>query len=153
MRDENENKIVKMRDENELLNEQIKNLINENQKVRYEKKVLAKILTRYKGKREIYSSKSYGLEKDIQKLNIKVISRDSKNSAKEMAKKLKEMGYNIKSIGYAPRSKFLRNTVYFAPEFKTEAKYLVFSLGGNTMLKPLNWPSVFDLIVVIGKNP
>lgn len=55
-----------------------------------------------------------------------------------MAKKLNEIGYDIKSISYAPRSKFLRNTVYFAPEFKDKAEQLVVSLGGNTTFKHLN---------------
>ena len=70
-----------------------------------------------------------------------------------MAEKLKKMGYSINSIGYAPRSNFLRNTVYFAPEFKDEAEQLVVSLGGNRKSKPLNWPSVFDLIIVTGESP
>jgi hypothetical protein len=109
-----------------------------------------KILTRQK---ETLLSQSNALEKYIQKLKIKVLSRDSKNSAEKMAKKLNEIGYDIKSISYAPRSKFLRNTVYFVPEFKDEAEQLAVSLGGKTTFKPLNWPSVFDLIIVTGKNP
>jgi myosin heavy subunit len=150
LRGENENELARIREENKALNEQIKNLKSENQKVRYENKSLVKILTRQK---ETLSSQSNAFKKYIQKLKIKVLSRDSKNSAEKMAKKLKEMGYNIKSISYAPRSKFLRNTLYFAPEFKDEAEQLVVSLGGNTTFKPLNWPSVFDLIIVTGKNP
>jgi len=150
LRGENENELERLREENELLSEQIKNLTKENQKVKYENKSLVKILTRQKG---TLLSQTNALKKYIQKLKIKVLSRDSKNSAEKMAKKLKEMGYNIKSISYAPRSKFLRNTLYFAPEFKDEAEQLVVSLGGNTTFKPLNWPSVFDLIVVTGKNP
>ena len=150
LRGENENELARLREENELLSEQIQNLTAENQKVKYDNKSLVKILTRQKG---TLLSQTNALKKYIQKLKIKVLSRDSKNSAEKMAKKLKEMGYNIKSISYAPRSKFLRNTLYFAPEFKDEAEQLVVSLGGNTTFKPLNWPSVFDLIVVTGKNP
>ncbi len=150
LRGENENELARLREENELLSEQTKNLTKENQKVRYENKSLVKILTRQK---EALSSKSHALRKYIQKLNIKVISRDSKNSAEKIAKKLSEIGYDIKSISYAPRSNFLRNTVYFAPEFKDEAEQIVVSLGGKTTFKPLNWPSVFDLIIVTGKNP
>jgi len=150
MRGENESKIARIRGENELLNEEIKKLKSENQRVKYENKSLVKILTRQK---ETLSSKSHALEKDIQGLKIKILSIDSKNSAEKMAKKLSAIGYEIKSISYAPRSNFLRNTVYFAPEFKDKAEQLVASLGGKTTFKPLNWPSVFDLIIVTGENP
>jgi hypothetical protein len=150
MRGENESKITRMRGENELLNEEIKKLKSENQRVKYENKSLVKILTRQK---ETLSSKSHALEKDIQGLKIKILSIDSKNSAEKMAKKLRAIGYEIKSISYAPRSNFLRNTVYFAPEFKDKAEQLVASLGGKTTFKSLNWPSVFDLIIVTGENP
>ncbi len=150
IREENESKIARTRGENELLNEEIKKLKSENQRVKYENKSLVKILTRQK---ETLSSKSHALEKDIQGLKIKILSIDSKNSAEKMAKKLRAIGYEIKSISYAPRSNFLRNTVYFAPEFKDKAEQLVASLGGKTTFKPLNWPSVFDLIIVTGENP
>jgi hypothetical protein len=75
------------------------------------------------------------------------------NSAKEMAEMLKAMGYRVKSIDYASRSSFSRNTVFFAPEFKKEAEMLVSRLGGDMILKPLSWYSIFDLVVVTGKNP
>ena len=150
LRGENQNELERLREENELLSEQIKNLAKENQKVKYENKSLVKILTRQKG---ILLSQMNALKKYIQKLKIKVLSIDSKNSAEKMAKKLSAIGYDIKSISYAPQSKFSRNTVYFVPEFKDEAEQLVVSLGGNTTFKPLNWPSVFDLIIVTEKNP
>ena len=150
VRGENENELARLREGNVLLSEQIKNLTKENQKVKYENKSLVKILTRQK---ETLLSQSNALEKYIQKLKIKVLSIDSKNSAEKMAKKLNEIGYDIKSVSYAPQSKFSRNTVYFTQEFKDEAEQLTVSLGGNTTFKPLNWPSVFDLIVVTGENP
>ena len=150
LRGKSEDELVRLRKENGLLSEQIKNLTKENQKVKYENKSLVKILTRQKG---TLLSQSNALKKYIQKLKIKVLSIDSKNSAKKMAKRLNEIGYDIKSVSYAPQSKFSRNTVYFTQEFKDEAEQLVVSLGGNTTFKPLNWPSVFDLIVVTGENP
>jgi DNA repair exonuclease SbcCD ATPase subunit len=146
----NDNELVRLREENKLLSEQIKNVTKENQKVTYENKSLVKILTRQKG---TLLSQSNALKKYIQKLKIKVLSIDSKNSAEKMAKRLNEIGYDIKSISYAPQSKFSRNTVYFTQEFKDEAEQLAVSLGGNTTFKPLNWPSVFDLIVVTDRNP
>jgi peptidoglycan hydrolase CwlO-like protein len=85
LRGENENELARIREENKALNEQIKNLKSENQKVRYENKSLVKILTRQK---ETLSSQSNAFKKYIQKLKIKVLSRDSKNSAEKMAKKL-----------------------------------------------------------------
>jgi hypothetical protein len=150
LRGENENEVIRLREENVLLSEQIKNVTKENQKITYENKSLVKILARQK---ETLLSQTNALKKYIQKLKIKVLSIDSKNSAEKMAKKLNEIGYDIKSVSYAPQSKFSRNTVYFIQEFKDEAEQLAVSLGGNTTFKPLNLPSVFDLIVVTEKNP
>ena len=150
LRGKNENELAQLRQQNELLSEQIKNLTKENQKVQYENKSLVKMVTRQKS---TLLSQTNALKKYIQKLKIKVLSIDSKISAENMAKKLNEIGYDIKSVSYAPQSKFLRNTVYFTQEFKDEAEQLAVSLGGNTTFKPLNWPSVFDLIVVTGENP
>jgi hypothetical protein len=146
----NENELLRLRDENVLLSKQIKDLAKENQKIQYENKSLVKIVTRQKG---TLLSQTNALKKYIQKLKIKVLSIDNKNSAENMAKKLREIGYDIKSVSYAPQSKFSRNTVYFTGEFKDEAEQLAVSLGGNTTFKSLDWPSVFDLIVVVGENP
>ena len=146
IRDENENKIAEVKDENELLNEQINKLKEENKTIGDENQVLTEKLTKLQ--------LQYELEKDIGKLRVKVLCGDGDlSSAKEMAKKLKNMGYQIKLFGYAPRSNFFRNTVFFAPKFQKRGKHLAFSLGGNTISKPLSWSSIFDLIVVTGKNP
>jgi len=154
IRDENENKLARMRDKNEHLNEQISKLKEENQRIRDENQLFAEKATKLQPKHKTLSSKSYELEKDIGKLRIKVLSGDGDlSSSKEMTKKLRNIGYKIKLAGYAPRSNFLRNTVYFAPKFQNEAKCLVFSIGGNTIHKPLSWTSVFDLIVVTGRSP
>jgi hypothetical protein len=61
------------------------------------------------------------------------------------------MGYETESIDFAPRFNFSRNTVYFVPEFQDEARRLALNLGGNAILKPLDWYSVFDVIVVASK--
>ena len=100
------------------------------------------------------SSESYDLVKDMRKIKIKVLSGDGNlDSAKEMAKKLRNMGYKTEFIDHAPTSSFRRNKVFFAPKFQYEAKRLVSSLGGNTIVSPLSWYSIFDLIIVTGKNP
>jgi len=99
------------------------------------------------------SSESYDLVEDMRKTKIKVLSGDGNlDSAKEMAKKLRNMGYKTEFIDNAPRSNFRRNTVFFAPKFQYEAKRLVSSLGCNTIVSPLSWYSIFDLIIVTGKN-
>jgi hypothetical protein len=70
-----------------------------------------------------------------------------------MAKKLRSMGYSIRAVDLAPQSSFSRDTVYFTSRSHQQAKRLLSRLGSNVILKPLTWPSVFDLIIVTGKNP
>lgn len=145
--------MARKRDQNQLLNEQIKNLKEENQVIRDQNQALVRKLDGVQLKYKTLSSKSYDMGKDIRRIKIKVLSGDGNlNSAKEMAKKLRNMGYKIKLIDRAPRSSFLRNTVFFAPKFEYEARRLVSRLGGSTIVKPLNWYSIFDLIIVTGKN-
>lgn len=141
-------------DQNELLNEEIKKLKEENQAIRDQNQALAKKIDGLQLKYETFSSESYDIGKDIRRIKIKVLTGDGNlNSAKEMAKRLTNMGYKIKRIDRAPKPGFLQNTVFFAPEFQYEAKRLVDRLGGGTIVKPLNWYSIFDLIIVTGKNP
>ncbi len=140
VRKENLKEIAKVQGESRDLNEQLKNLREENQRITDENRLLKE---RLEGTRQ---------KKDLRKLKIKVLSGDGNlSSAKQMAKRLIRMDYEIGVIGYAPRSNFKKNTVYFAPRSEKEGRNLVSSLGGNTILKPLTWPSVFDLIVVTAK--
>ncbi len=142
IRDEDESKMASMRDQNGSFNEQINSLKEENQRLSDENQGLRKELTMLQ------------LRYERGKSIIKVLSGDGDlNSALEMEKKLRNMDYNIILIDYAPRSNFLRNTVFFARKFQKEGKQLAFSLGDNTIAKPLSWYSIFDLIVVTGKNP
>jgi len=84
-------------------------------------------------------------------LKIKVLSGNGKiSSAKALSGKLTQLGYRVENIGMAPRSDFDVNTVYFAPEYKNEAQQMAARLGGDTIYKPLTWPSVFHMIVVAG---
>jgi len=142
IRDEDEIKMASMRDQNGSFNEQINSLKEENQRLSDENQGLRKELTMLQ------------LRYERGKSIIKVLSGDGDlNSAMKMEKKLRNMDYNIILIDYAPRSNFLRNTVFFARKFQKEGKQLAFSLGDNTIAKPLSWYSIFDLIVVTGKNP
>jgi chromosome segregation ATPase len=147
-----QNELARIRDENELLKKQVKNIISENQRIKYENMALVKVLARREEEEKAAAAKTEMIRRELQKLNIKVLSRDSRDFAERMAEKLRKMGYSINSVGYAPRSQFLPNTVYFAFEFKEEAEQLVASLGGDARFEPLKLPSVFDLIIVTGKE-
>ena len=86
---------------------------------------------------------------DLKTLKVKVLSGDGKmSSAKQMVKTLVKLGYRIKFTGMAPRANFAANTIYFAPDYKNEANNMAIQLGGNTISKPLTWPSEFNIIVV-----
>lgn len=88
---------------------------------------------------------------DLGNLKVKVLSGDGKiSSAKQMAKTLIKIGYSVKLTGMAPRSNFAATTVYFAPDYQKEANAMAIQLGGNTISKPLTWPSEFNIIVVTG---
>jgi len=139
------NKIAELRGENKLLNEQISTLKEEKKRIGDENQVLTEKLTKL--------PLQYELKKDIGKLRVKVLSGDGDlYSAKEMREKLKSRGYQIELIDYASSPNFSQNTVFFKPKFKDEATRLVMSLGGNAISKPISWFSIFDLIVVTGKN-
>ncbi len=140
IRDQKEN-TAGMRDNEQHTNEQVKKLREENQ-------ILSgKLYTLQSA--DGTSSPSHEAEEDVGRIRMKVLSGDGNlNSAKLMANKLNKMGYEIEFIDYAPRFNFLQNSVYFAPGFQDEAKRLALNLGGKAQLKPLDWHSVFDLIVV-----
>jgi DNA mismatch repair ATPase MutS len=142
IRKENLREIAKVEVKSGALNEELMKLREENQKIVNENRLLKERLQRFTQK------------KDLRELKIKVLSGDGNlSSAKRMAKRLMGMDYEIRLIGFAPRSNFKKNTVYFAPKFEKEGRSLVSSLGANTVLKPLTWSSIFDLIVVTVKNP
>ncbi len=70
-------------------------------------------------------------------------------SSKELIEALKvQVGKDM-----APRSNFSQNTIFFVPEFENEGKRLADSLSVQVVLKPLSWPSIFDIIIVTGKKP
>jgi|Deesub1362A_J573_1020465.scaffolds.fasta_scaffold00165_40 predicted RNase H-like nuclease (RuvC/YqgF family) len=121
----------------------IENLEKETQRISY-------------GQQEI-EQRLAALEQKIEALfsnpKIKVLSGDGKlSSAKKMSKKLKKMGFNVVRIDYAPRSDFKRNVVFYSQNFQNAAKRIAEGLDKNTAIKPLTWFSVFDIIVVTGKN-
>ncbi|MBC8420494.1 MAG: hypothetical protein H8E10_18065 [Desulfobacterales bacterium] len=131
-------------------------------KAEEERKVLSDLLRKSKEENQKLTSENTRLEEILQKLQkkphpdlkIKVLSGNGDlGSAKMMTKKLMEMEYDVSLIGYAPRSNFKKNTVYFKAKFEKEGRILLSKLGADTDIKPLTWSSIFDLIVVTGKNP
>lgn len=152
--DEGEGKLARLREESQLLSLQIKELTEENQRIVIKNQVLAKKLAELHCRGEPCPTAARKAEKDIGTGKIKVLSGDGNlRSAREMARRLEKIGYRVRAIDLAPHVSFSRNTVYFAPGFHGAAKGLVSSLGGKAILKPLSWPSIFDLIIVTVKNP
>jgi len=94
-----------------------------------------------------------GPKKDTGALRIKVLSGDGNiKSAQKMASRLKKIGYKIKLVDHAPTPNFTHDTVFYALRSQGEGEALVGSLGGDTVLKFISWPSEYDLMVVTGKN-
>jgi hypothetical protein len=103
--------------------------------------------------REVTIEESTAAKKqaDLKSLRIKVLSGDGKiDSARQMAKRISSMGYEVGSVEMADHSDYPVIIVYFAPKYKKEAKTLAAKLGKKTVVKPLYWKSVFNLIVVTG---
>ncbi len=150
----NAKKLVIISERNRSLNQEIIKLKEDNQRIIQENETLKKRLARLKTQYETFVSGVHNASKKAGRLKIKVLSGDGDlNSAEKMAKNLRKIGYRIKSIDYAPRSDFEITTIYFAQHFKDKAKRLKSNLGKNPVLKPLNWSSKFDLIVVTGSQP
>ena len=92
-----------------------------------------------------------GKSAGLKSIRMKVLSGEGKiDSAKRMAKRLTAMGYKVESVAMAENADYPANTVYFTEKYKKEAKTLASRLGKNTIVKPLTWKSVFNIIVVTG---
>lgn len=92
-----------------------------------------------------------GRPSGLKSIRLKVLSGEGKiDSARRMAKRLTALGYRVENVGMAESSDYPANTVYFAANYKKEAKALASRLGRDTIVKPLTWKSVFNLIVVTG---
>jgi len=104
--------------------------------------------------REVAIEESTAAKKqaDLKSLRIKVLSGDGKiESARQMAKRISSMGYEVGGVEMADNSDYPVIIVYFAPKYKKEAITLAAKLGKGTIVKPLYWKSVFNLIVVTGE--
>lgn len=87
----------------------------------------------------------------MQTIKIKVLSGTGKLiSAVDCAKRLKQRGYRVDRVDLAPRTGVSRDIVFFASGSQDEGRRLSAILGGNTVVKPLSWHSIFDIIIVTG---
>lgn len=138
-------------DQNRSLNLEVDRLRGENQRIGMENETLKKQLAEFQTTVAPPVVSEQKIKKNIGGLKIKVLSGNGNlDSAKSLAEKLRGMGYGVQMIDRAPRSDFDSTTIYFAPNREDEAGHLMFNMGGNPILKPLSWPTTFDLIVVTG---
>jgi hypothetical protein len=88
----------------------------------------------------------------LRAVRLKILTGNGKPaSAKEMARMVEAMGYKVERVDKAPTANFSQNTVFYAPDARNDADHIAKRLGGNAVVKPLTWPSSFNLIVVTGK--
>jgi len=71
--------------------------------------------------------------------------------AEKAAKHLKKLGFDIHSVDYALRSDLAGNTLYYDPRYENLASEIAFALDEDPYLKPLNWSSAYELILVAGE--
>lgn len=153
LRDENEKKLAHVSEQNRSLNQEVDRLKKDHQRINAENEILKNKLAGIQPKTKPSAITPPKVKKGVRGLKIKVLYGDANpKSAEKMAKRLKEMGHDIQVIDQAPRSNFDVTTIYFAPNSKYEAKRLMSDLGDKFLLKPLSWPSKFDLIVVTGSS-
>ena len=83
--------------------------------------------------------------------NIKVLAGTTDiQPAKDMAAFLSRNGFPVQAVDYASSSGYKYDTVYYAEGYENHAQQLAEALGGKTIIKPLTWKSVFDVIAVKG---
>jgi len=86
-------------------------------------------------------------------LRIKVLTGTGKiSSAKTLSKKLTNMGYKVERIDRAPYSNFPSGTIFFSSQSEKKAREMAERLGKNVAVKPVTWRTVFDVIVVAGRQ-
>lgn len=82
-------------------------------------------------------------------LRIKVLTGTGElSAARKLSKKLTDLGYKVERMDRAPTTNFSSDTVFFAKDKEKEAKELAGRLGKETVVKPMTWSSIFDIIVV-----
>lgn len=83
-------------------------------------------------------------------LRIKILAAAKQaDKAKGLSDKLTGLGYKIERIERATKP-FTRTTVYHASGVTREAKDMAKKLGANTVIKPISWKTVFNVIIAVG---
>lgn len=83
--------------------------------------------------------------------NIKVLAGTTDlQAAKDMAAFLTRNGFPVRAVDFATTSGYKFDTVFYAEGFDSHAQQVAETLGGKTIIKPLTWQSVFDIIAVKG---
>ncbi|MCX5837419.1 MAG: LytR C-terminal domain-containing protein [Deltaproteobacteria bacterium] len=82
-------------------------------------------------------------------LRIKVLAGSGGlPAARTMSKKLQDLGYKVERLDRASTTHIKSDTVYHAKDSEKEAKEMAGRLGKETVVKPMTWSSIFDIIVV-----
>ncbi len=153
LREENEKKLAHVSEQNRSLNQEIDRLKQDQQSISQQNEALKNKPAGVPAQTETATAAPATVSKGAKGLKIKVLYGNADpQSAAKMAQRLKNMGHDIQVVDQAPRSNFNITTIYFAPNSKYEAKRLISDLGDEILLKPLSWPSKFDLIVVTGSS-
>jgi len=83
----------------------------------------------------------------VKELHIKVLAGNGGlAAARKMSQKLLDLGYRVEKLDWTTTA-YRSDTVYHAKDLDMEAKKLADRLGKDTVVKPLTWPSIFNLIV------
>ncbi|MBU4471731.1 MAG: TolC family protein [Desulfobacteraceae bacterium] len=100
----------------------------------------------------LFVASPFSFASEKKDLRIKVLSGNADlKSAEKAANYLKTLGYAVDRVDFALRSDFSSTTIFFAKSFGKSAETLASDLNlEKSAVKPLSWPSTFDLIVVTG---
>lgn len=153
LREEYDKKLEQIKANNDNLSAQVRHLIEEKQRLSAENQEILARLEQLgsKGRRAAPRKKPAVESVDSKEIRVKVLSGDGNiGSARQMARRLEEMGYQVAQVDFATRSNFTHDTVYFSKNAEDEAKRMVSSLGGKTIMREITWSSSFDIIVVTG---
>lgn len=162
------NKIARLERENQALKEQVEELsrqlesvsegVHEVQKIEGETRRMVlnieqQMQERQAEEAETVEETSLQEERVVRPPRIKVLSgTKGLTAARTLVRKLMDAGYAVEKMDRAPRTNFKSNVVYFGQDFEGEAKSIVEALGGRTSIRPMTWPSIFDIIVVAGRR-
>jgi chromosome segregation ATPase len=140
---ESKKEIAELEEENAQLTEQIEEL----------KEQIAKKSAAEKAVEEIRAATKKAESKTCAQnrpLRVKILAGAKQAAkAKLLADKLTGLGYKIERIERATKP-FTRTTVYHTSGVAREAKNMARKMGTNTVVKPISWKTVFNVIIAVG---